>query len=193
MSEAQKILKEHTQCVVADKDKAVRVCEHMACGHASALEQLIAELRLSAVQECVRALENLLTPQEEKIEKKLGHKFKVASVGAHVFKDEALAALKSIEARMREGKGGMKNPDDACLQCHETRGEIKRRGYFCATVSHTESGSEVDAEWPRHRFKPWTPKEIEAQRLALEAENKYLDEEIAKLPEFPPNSQAGGK
>ncbi len=57
------------------------------------------------------------------------------------------------------------SPDDVCVQCHETRGEIKRSQLYCATVdAATENGpGEVNAEWPRHRFKPYSKRELDAQ------------------------------
>ena len=53
----------------------------------------------------------------------------------------------------------MKNETDKCVQCGETRESIKRRGFICATESSTEAGTEIDQEWPRHRFKPYSEKE----------------------------------
>ena len=58
----------------------------------------------------------------------------------------------------------MKDLKQKCVQCGQTREDIKRLGYFCATMTHNESGSEVDAEWARHRFKPFSAKELEGQR-----------------------------
>lgn len=62
-----------------------------------------------------------------------------------------------------------KNP--VCVQCGVDRKTIRAEQYICATVAEsTESGAgEVDAEWPRHRFKPYSEKDL-AQRAADEAE-----------------------
>lgn len=48
-----------------------------------------------------------------------------------------------------------------CVQCGETRESIKANKLFCATV--TRDG-ETDHEWYRHRFKPYSAKEIAAQK-----------------------------
>lgn len=48
---------------------------------------------------------------------------------------------------------------EVCLHCGETRQVIKERGYLCAIVTYE---GETDCEWARHRFKPYSKKELEA-------------------------------
>lgn len=49
---------------------------------------------------------------------------------------------------------------DECIHCGETRGAIQKHQLFCATETNTEMGREVDQEWNRHRFKPYSKKEL---------------------------------
>lgn len=63
---------------------------------------------------------------------------------------------------------------DVCLHCGETRGAIKKHKLFCATVTYE---GETDSEWPRHRFKPYSKKELEAMR-------KDEEEYIRQMQEF---------
>ena len=62
----------------------------------------------------------------------------------------------------------MKKPT-TCIQCGETRKAIKLDGLFCGVMSNTEEGSEVESEWKRHRFKPYSVKEIASLRSDEEA------------------------
>lgn len=49
--------------------------------------------------------------------------------------------------------------NDVCLQCGQNREAIKRRKTFCATVTYE---GETDCEWSRHRYKPYSQKELDA-------------------------------
>jgi hypothetical protein len=64
-----------------------------------------------------------------------------------------------------------------CLHCGETRAAIKKHKLFCATETNTEAGRETDQEWPKHRFKPWTAKELAAQKADE-------DEHVRQMGEF---------
>ncbi len=56
------------------------------------------------------------------------------------------------------------DPDRKCLHCGETRKEtIRRREELICGTTDPYTG-ELDAEFPRHRFKPWTEKELAAHR-----------------------------
>lgn len=49
-------------------------------------------------------------------------------------------------------------PDDTiCLQCGESRGAVKRKGYFCATVDYY---GECQEDWPKHRWADWRDHEL---------------------------------
>lgn len=55
--------------------------------------------------------------------------------------------------------------DDKCVQCGELKSTIRKEGYFCAIMGNAyEEDAEVECEWPRHRFRPYTQKEIDAQK-----------------------------
>lgn len=53
---------------------------------------------------------------------------------------------------------------DFCLQCGESIQAIRLHRLGCAVVSDTECGRETSDEWERHRFRPYTEKELEAFR-----------------------------
>lgn len=56
--------------------------------------------------------------------------------------------------------------DRVCVQCGEYESDIKKREMCCAIVGpDTEDGyGEIEYEWPRHRYKPYSAKELESQR-----------------------------
>lgn len=60
--------------------------------------------------------------------------------------------------------------EETCLNCGESREAIKRNKLFCATVD-PQTG-ECDVEYPRHRFKPYSEKELKA---IAEDEKALLD------------------
>lgn len=55
-----------------------------------------------------------------------------------------------------------KEENQNCIQCGYTKSEIKKQKYFCVTMTSNESGNEVDGEWDRHRFRPYSEKELKA-------------------------------
>ncbi|MFA5174769.1 MAG: hypothetical protein WC438_06325 [Candidatus Pacearchaeota archaeon] len=68
----------------------------------------------------------------------------------------------------------MKN--NICVQCGHTREEIKKKELCCCTIIYNESGSEVDTEWTRHRFKPYSKKELESMKKDEETMYKQMGE-----------------
>lgn len=70
--------------------------------------------------------------------------------------------------------------NNTCVQCGETRESIKRNNYFCATLYSNENGTEVDQEWERHRFKPYSEKELKARQ---KDEDEYVKQmgEMAEM------------
>lgn len=70
--------------------------------------------------------------------------------------------------------------NDVCLQCGENREVVRKEKLFCATMSHTEAGSEVDAEYDRHRFKPYTEKEL----AAIKADEDEYVKQMGEMAEF---------
>jgi hypothetical protein len=79
---------------------------------------------------------------------------------------------------------------DVCVQCGETRAAIKDKKLYCASMSMTESGPEVDYEWSRHRFKPFSEKELAGQRADEEAYLKQMGDfaDFVKAQDGPPTS-----
>jgi len=67
----------------------------------------------------------------------------------------------------------MKN--EICVQCGSSRSEIKRDGLICGIVGpSTENGcGELKYEWERHRFRPYSKKELESK---LADENAVIDQ-----------------
>jgi hypothetical protein len=49
------------------------------------------------------------------------------------------------------------DPSQECVQCGSTREAVKRGRLYCVTVTYE---GETDYEWPRHRFKPYSEKEL---------------------------------
>ncbi|WIE81170.1 hypothetical protein [Curtobacterium sp. MCSS17_016] len=56
------------------------------------------------------------------------------------------------------------DPNRKCLHCGATRRDtIRRRDEPACGTTDPHTG-ELDAEFPRHRFKPWTENELAAHR-----------------------------
>lgn len=49
--------------------------------------------------------------------------------------------------------------EDTCLQCHQTRYEVRTNNTYCSTVSGYEY-VEVDDEWERHHWRDWSDAEL---------------------------------
>ncbi|MGN6589485.1 MAG: hypothetical protein ACTHKE_04260 [Sphingomicrobium sp.] len=62
--------------------------------------------------------------------------------------------------------------DERCLNCDQTRAQIKSRNSFCATVSGFEY-PEIDAEWSRHRWADWNDAELKRFGIKPEAYDKH--------------------
>lgn len=69
------------------------------------------------------------------------------------------------------------DPNRECLLCGVTRREIKHaRGDLSCGTTDSYTG-EPDAEFLRHRFKPWTPKELDARRQ----QNQRVAQELGDM------------
>lgn len=53
---------------------------------------------------------------------------------------------------------------DTCLQCGQTRAEVKANNTYCATVTGYEVVETLD-EWDRHHWRDWSDKELERHGL----------------------------
>ena len=60
---------------------------------------------------------------------------------------------------------------DICVQCGESREAIKRNELACCIMSCSEDGCEPSYEFNRHRFKPYSKKELETM------EKRYKEED----------------
>lgn len=58
----------------------------------------------------------------------------------------------------------MSRAKDTCLQCGQTREEVKREGTFCATITGYEV-IETKDEWERHHWRDWSDAELKAQGI----------------------------
>ncbi len=50
-------------------------------------------------------------------------------------------------------------PVDTCLQCEQSRAEVKAKDTICGIVSGYEY-VELDHEWPRHHWRGWADSEL---------------------------------
>ena len=55
----------------------------------------------------------------------------------------------------------MSEPIDTCLQCGQTRAQVKAQQTFCATLTGYEV-VEVDQEWDRHHWRDWSNADLRA-------------------------------
>ena len=78
----------------------------------------------------------------------------------------------------------MKKQKQICIQCGKTREEIKKGKLYCCTISSTEDSSEVDQEWLRHRFKPYSNKELDL----IAKEEKEICNQMGEMAEFLENN-----
>lgn len=53
----------------------------------------------------------------------------------------------------------MSRPEDVCLQCGQSRVEVKVNGTFCATVTGYEVIETLD-DWDRHHWRDWSDAEL---------------------------------
>lgn len=65
-----------------------------------------------------------------------------------------------------------------CVKCGEEKEVIKRRGLICGSVD-PQTG-ELDQEFGRHRFKPWTPDELEK----MQQEEIEIVKQMGEMADF---------
>ena len=53
----------------------------------------------------------------------------------------------------------MSEPKDTCLQCGQSREEVKRNDTYCATVTGYEVVEGLD-EWDRHHWRDWSDADL---------------------------------
>lgn len=55
--------------------------------------------------------------------------------------------------------------EDVCLQCGQSRAQVKRDETFCGIVSGYEY-KELEMEWPRHHWRDWSDAELRNMRIS---------------------------
>lgn len=65
----------------------------------------------------------------------------------------------------------MSEPKDVCLQCNQTRTQVKAEGTYCATTTGYEV-VETQDEWDRHHWCDWT--DAEFRRMGIKP--RFWDE-----------------
>ena len=77
----------------------------------------------------------------------------------------------------------MSQPVDNCLQCGQTRAEVKANDTFCATVTGYEV-IETNDEWERHHWRDWSDAELRRHGIEPSLWNAHRRTDIYGL-EFP--------
>lgn len=63
-------------------------------------------------------------------------------------------------------------PDDTCLQCEQSRAEVKANDTICGIEGGYEY-VELEQEWPRHHWRDWSDKELAITDLLPERYAEY--------------------
>lgn len=63
-------------------------------------------------------------------------------------------------------------PEDTCLQCGQTRTQVKDNETFCGIVEGYEY-PELAAEWPNHHWRDWSNKDLASSCVSPEFWDKY--------------------
>lgn len=71
--------------------------------------------------------------------------------------------------------------EDTCLQCEQSRAEVKRNETFCGIEGGYEY-IEIEAEWPRHHWRDWSDRDLDRAGIKPEAREKYRRATISSLP-----------
>lgn len=75
------------------------------------------------------------------------------------------------------------HPRDECLQCGQSRAQVKANGPYCATVTGYEYVETLD-EWDRHHWRDWSDAELKRHGLLPEQYDEHRRTNIYDL-EFP--------
>ncbi|MCQ1951601.1 hypothetical protein NNX28_16915 [Arthrobacter sp. zg-Y859] len=71
--------------------------------------------------------------------------------------------------------------EDTCLQCEQSRAEVKENETFCGIEDGYEH-RELVAEWPRHHWRDWSDRELDQAGIKPEARKKHRRTSISSLP-----------
>lgn len=72
----------------------------------------------------------------------------------------------------------MSVPVGTCLQCHQSRKEVKANNTYCATVDYF---GECQEEWERHHWRDWSDAELRQIRVLPEFMGLYRRTSIEDL------------
>lgn len=72
-------------------------------------------------------------------------------------------------------------PMDVCLQCEQSREEVKANNTICGIEEGYEY-RELVAEWPRHHWRDWSDAELKRAGIKPEFFDEYRRWEISRLP-----------
>lgn len=67
-----------------------------------------------------------------------------------------------------------------CLHCEQTRAEIKANDTICGIEGGYEY-RELEAEWPRHRWRDWTDADLKRAGVRPEFFDQYRREPVSSL------------
>lgn len=72
-------------------------------------------------------------------------------------------------------------PVDTCLQCEQSRAEVKANDTICGIEGGYEY-VELEAEWPRHHWRDWSNAELDV--MAWIKPERYSDYRRARLADL---------
>lgn len=81
--------------------------------------------------------------------------------------------------------------DDVCLQCEQSRAEVKANKTFCGLVEGYEY-QELVAEWDRHHWRDWSDKELAGMGVLPEAFDKHRRTTATAMPWIPCGDRVWG-
>lgn len=78
----------------------------------------------------------------------------------------------------------MSLPVDTCLQCEQSRAEVKANETICGIVEGYEY-QELVAEWPKHHWRDWSYRELERFGILPARWDEYRRARLADLQYAP--------
>lgn len=72
-------------------------------------------------------------------------------------------------------------PVGACLQCEQSREEVKANNTICG-IEEVYEYRELVAEWPRHHWRDWSDAELKRAGIKPEFFGEHRRDSISQLP-----------
>lgn len=82
-------------------------------------------------------------------------------------------------------------PVDVCLQCEQSRAEVKANDTICGIEGGYEY-KEIEAECPRHHWRDWSDKELDLSWILPERYGDYRRARLVDLQYAPCEDTRGG-